>query len=128
MGHPTKTPTAARINHSLARCFTSASKIEPRVPPFRCFVLCGESQHSTAQHSTEYTDRTLHRAQYTEPTAARTMAPCVSTKNALNVAWKNDVIQTLSFLLSIFALFMKRNFAFFYFFEILVGHTMKKKR
>ena len=48
----------------LASRFTSASKIEPRVPPFRCFVLCGESQHSTAQ-STQTglsTEHRVHRA------------------------------------------------------------------
>ena len=53
----------------IARRFTSASKIEPRVPPFRCFVLCGESQHSTAQHNTAQSTQTglstehrVHRA------------------------------------------------------------------
>ena len=57
------------------------------------------------------------------------MAPCVRAESPLNVAWKNDVIQTL-FSMVFFTLYfwLVYDKKFCVFFEILVGHTMKKKR
>ena len=61
-----------------------------------------------------------------EPRVPFLLVSSVSAENVLTEKWRHPYFFFYGFLLSIFALFMIRKFA--YFFEILVGHTMKKKR